>query len=479
MNNNCLYKTLSFGAIASFAILSACSPNETAGGFSEETNTVAGILLDEKGNPQANVRVFASHTKAGISDIVDTTDSDGKFELALVREGTYGLSATKNKKAMYKLINYMGQSMNIKTSLVSTTSISGTVMLRSDTSANEVYVSIPGSPWESKTSDEGSFKFKSVPQGTYPVLAKSPDPIHFVDAFYVGTFQDGKASFAGPYPTEQMENIMSKVDSAIVAQDTSENDSSLLYVGNNVAEFSKKMTMPISPEYSLQCWWPLDFLSEGTAGTKLSSDARGRTDGAVFYGAPELSDGASRNAIVLNGASQYGIVENDHNALDSATEFTLEAWVNFNKLPKDSVYRKNIVGKLGFGAIADQDVFSLSLVKGECNTKDARLAFFIAEGSGSEGDTLSCDNAVLSDAVSTKEWIYVSAVWDGSSLAMYIDGKLVQTAKTSVKKIYPSSEPIIFGKENLNLKLDDVRLSKKAVQEADVLYRYYQKGGAL
>jgi len=60
-----------------------------------------------------------------------------------------------------------------------------------------------------------------------------------------------------------------------------------------------------------------------------------------------------------------------------------------------------------------------------------------------------------------------------------VDGQLVDTAKTSVKKINPSTEPIIFGKEKLNIQLDDVRLSKTVINGADVLYRYYLKGGAL
>lgn len=306
----------------------------------------------------------------------------------------------------------------------------------------------------------------------------SPDPIRYVDAFYIAKFKDGSAEFAGPYPIDMIDSIMSKVDSN--ALNESEDSSIVLESsdGTPVAMASSiDMMMPISTEYGLQCWWPFDYLTDGSAGTKVSSDARGRTDGVVFYGSPELSEGVSRKSINLNGASQYGVVENDRNALDSATEFTLEAWVNLAKLPKESVYRKNIVGKLGFGSEADQNVFSLSLVKGECGVKNPRLAFFIAEGS--KGDSLDCENMVLSGKVAQDEWMYVTSVWNGDSLSMYINGALVDSRKTSVKKINPSSEPVIFGKENLNLKLDDVRLSKKAINSADVLYRYYLKGGAL
>lgn len=478
MSKKNLCMLVSWGVVAAIAFFAACTPEDTAGGFGEETNALAGILVNEKGEPQANVRVFARHTKANISDLVDTTDADGKFEFSLVRQGSYGLSATKGKSAMYKRVNYYGQSMEVKARMVASTDVSGKVNLREDTLASDVVVYIPGSPWEAKTSDKGKFSFKGVPEGTYSVLAKSPDPVRFVDVFYVGTFEDGKANFNGPYPVDMIDAVMAKAapDSANAVADSSE-DSEDADVRLVNSEKSKNMLLPLSPEYGTLCLWPLDYLTEGFAGTKVSSDARGRTEGVIFYGDPELTEGVSRNAIVLKGANQYGVVENDRNALDDATEMTLEAWIDVVKLPSDSVYRRNIVGKLGFGSSGDQDVFSLSLVRGECGVKKPKLAFFIA--AGSEEDSLGCENAVFSDVVETDKWMYVAVVWNGSTLSMYVDGQLVDTAKTSVKKINPSTEPIIFGKEKLNIQLDDVRLSKTVINGADVLYRYYLKGGAL
>ena len=478
MSKKNLCMLVSWGVVAAIAFFAACTPEDTAGGFGEETNALAGILVNEKGEPQANVRVFARHTKANISDLVDTTDAEGKFEFSLVRQGSYGLSATKGKSAMYKRVNYYGQSMEVKARMVASTDVSGKVNLREDTLASDVVVYIPGSPWEAKTSDKGKFSFKGVPEGTYPVLAKSPDPVRFVDVFYVGTFEDGKADFNGPYPVDMIDAVMAKAapDSVNAVADSSE-DSEDADVRLVNSEKSKNMLLPLSPEYGTLCLWPLDYLTEGFAGTKVSSDARGRTEGVIFYGDPELTEGVSRNAIVLKGANQYGVVENDRNALDDATEMTLEAWIDVAKLPSDSVYRRNIVGKLGFGSSGDQDVFSLSLVRGECGVKKPKLAFFIA--AGSEEDSLGCENAVFSDVVETDKWMYVAVVWNGSTLSMYVDGQLVDTAKTSVKKINPSTEPIIFGKEKLNIQLDDVRLSKTVINGADVLYRYYLKGGAL
>ena len=477
MNKKFICVLVSWCVVAAVGFFAACTPEDTAGGFGEETNALAGVLVNEKGEPQANVRVFARHTKANISDLVDTTDSDGRFEFSLVRQGAYGLSATKGKSAMYKRVNYYGQNMEVTARLVASTDVSGKVYLRDDTAATEVIVYIPGSPWEAKTSDKGKFSFKKVPEGVFPVYTKSPDPARFADVFYVGTFKDGKAAFNGPYPLDLIDAIMEKAapDSGIVASDSVEKDDSS-DVQLVSSETTKDMQLPLSPEYATLCWWPLDYLSDGFDG-KISSDARGRTEGVLFYGNPQLTDGVSRNAIELNKHGQYGIVENDRNALDDATELTLEAWVNVTELPESSVHRANIVGKLGFGSKGDQDVFSLSVVRGECGVKKPKLAFFIAEGS--EEDSLGCENAVFSENIKTDEWMYVAVVWNGSSLSMYVDGQLVDTVKTSVKKIKSSAEPIIFGKQDMKIKLDDVRLSKNAINAVDVLYRYYLKGGAL
>lgn len=480
MTKNHIYSIVILAAFAIYTLV-ACSPEQTAGGYSEETNTLAGLVVDEKGAPQANVVVFARHTRASISDLVDTTDSDGKFEMPLVRQGTYGLSATKGKKALYKMVAFNGQNVNVTAKLVSTTDISGKINLREDTVATSVNVSIPGSPWDAKSSSEGNFSFKKVPQGVYPVVAKSPDPIRFKDAFYVAEFKDGKANFNGPYPTDIMDDVMAKVEPNKDSTDTTKKADTTVFMFSSDLSSSSLM-FPLSAEYGVQCWWSMDYLTdnEDVPGTLVTSDARGRCDDIFFFDENIKNiDGVSHKAVELDGADQFGVVESDGDALDSSTGMTFESWVNIAKWPKDKAYRMNIVGKLGFGqnTETEQNVFSLSLIKGECGAKDPSLAFFIA--GGDEGDTLGCENVVMSSDIEVDEWMYVTAVWNGKTLALYVNGQLLETAKTSVKQIKPSAEPIIFGKEDLDLKLDEVRLSNKAIYDVDVRYRYYLKGGEL
>lgn len=443
----------------------ACT-TEVANGVSEETNTVAGILMDGSGKAVAGVPVCARHFMFDTISVVDTTDSDGKFGLAISRQGQYGLSASKDKFAYYGTINYDGSEVNVSATLEKTGKVEGEIYLRQDTAAAGVKVYIPGSPWETETDKDGAFTLKNVPVGVLPLLAKSPDPIHFVDAVYVVSVSQKSTSFRGPIPTGMFEYF---------AQSTVEEEPVDDIVNNIDAVGSAELLFPLSPEYGLRSWWPMDYLADAGKGTKKVNDARGGTDGILLYGVDSLEEGATEKALALYGSDQFGVIEGERSILDSAKALTLEAWIRLEK-PSSKNYRMNLIGKLGFGSSEDKDVFSLALVQGECDRKNVSLGFFIADGSS---NSLDCEDAAFVDYKFFDEWVYVTAVWDGNTSALYVNGVKVAEKAVSVTQIGVSSEPIFFGKESVNLKLDDVRLSTSAIGESDVLYRYYLKGGAI
>lgn len=445
----------------------ACT-TEVANGVSEETNTVAGILVDGSGKVVAGVPVCARHYAVDTITVTDTTDSEGKFGLALSRQGQYGLSASKDKFAYYSTINFDGSEVNVSAKLEKTGSVEGKIYLRQDTSSAGIKVYIPGSPWETETDKNGGFSLKNVPVGVLPLLAKSPDPIHFVDAVYVVSVSSKSTSFRGPIPTGMFEYF--------AKSSAEEEEEPVGEIVNTVdAVGAANLQFPLSPEYSLRSWWPMDYLTKAGKDTKKVSDARGGTDGILLYGVDSLEEGATEKALALYGSDQFGVIEGDRGLLDSAKALTLEAWMQVEK-PDSKNYRMNLIGKLGFGSSEDKDVFSLALVQGECDRKNVSLGFFIADGSS---NSLECEDAAFVDYKLFDEWVYVTVVWDGKTSALYINGLKVAEKAVSVTQIGVSSEPIFFGKESLNLKLDDVRLSTTAIGESDVLYRYYLKGGAI
>ena len=445
----------------------ACT-TEVANGVSEETNTVAGILVDGSGKVVAGVPVCARHYAVDTITVTDTTDSEGKFGLALSRQGQYGLSASKDKFAYYSTINFDGSEVNVSAKLEKTGSVEGKIYLRQDTSSAGIKVYIPGSPWETETDKNGAFSLKNVPVGVLPLLAKSPDPIHFVDAVYVVSVSSKSTSFRGPIPTGMFEYF--------AKSSAEEEEEPVGEIVNTVdAVGAANLQFPLSPEYGLRSWWPMDYLTKAGKDTKKVSDARGGTDGILLYGVDSLEEGATEKALALYGSDQFGVIEGDRGLLDSAKALTLEAWMQVEK-PDSKNYRMNLIGKLGFGSSEDKDVFSLALVQGECDRKNVSLGFFIADGSS---NSLECEDAAFVDYKLFDEWVYVTVVWDGKTSALYINGLKVAEKAVSVTQIGSSSEPIFFGKESLNLKLDDVRLSTSAIGESDVLYRYYLKGGAI
>lgn len=445
------------------AIFCACSESDkVAGGVSEETNTLAGVLLDHKGKAASGVVLTARHFTMDSIVLVDTTDSDGQFGLPLKRQGKYGLSAQMDSHSYYETVDYEGSDISITAELQNQFNISGTLNLRVDTVAANVSVYIPGSEWNAVTDKNGHFSLKGVPMGKTPLIAESPDPIRFNDAVYLVEVEEKNNAFLGPLPSEML---------YVLIEDTTEIDETL---------FSSKDTLnfPLSSEYGIRSWWSMDYLTTSTNKLNIIDDVRGGTESMLVYGKTELDSGVNNSALVLKGAKNYGVVENDKGILDSIEAFVLEASLEVDSIiSSEKAYRKNIIGKIGFGSEEENDVFSLAVIQNVCDVKKPSLAFFIADGAH---DSLSCENAVVaSKPLKLKSWVYVTVVWNAGNLSLYLDGKLSNEKKVSVEKINVSSEPIFFGKEAMDLKLDDVRLGTKAITDVDVLYRYYLKGGAI
>lgn len=452
--------------VASSAVGFVACSTDLAGGVSEETNSLAGILLDTKGNSVAGVPVVARHMYVDTLVYTDTTDASGKFALPLSRQGIYGISAESESQALYKTVRYSGKKIeSLSLEMSEVTSVKGRVVLDSSLMAKGVVVYLPGTSWSAEADSAGTFEFKSIPVGSYAVLVESPDPMRYVNAAYLLDATTDDAILSGPLPTSD-ENLF--VD---------DGDSVSYNFGSTEDAGSKNVIqLPLSTEYGLFSWWSMDY--ETVNGTQRTlRDSRGNADGILLYGNAQLVDGVLDKALSLRGAEQFGVVENDNGALDSAEQFTIELLLHLDSAESGSSYRKNIMGKLGFGADGDHDLFSLALVEGGCGVENARLAFFLADGSG---DSLSCENAAVSNKnVEFGSWFHLVVVYDAGMIRMYENGNLVAEKETQIKLLGGSDEPIFFGKESLNLMLDDVRLGKKAITSADVLYRYNLKGGAL
>ena len=407
-----------------------CSNDEVAGGVSEETNTIAGVLVDKKGSPVVSAMVYCKSVDVDTLESSDETNSKGEFSLPVKRSGSYGISATVDSQAFYEVVEFKGKDVNLKSvALKETVDFKGRVVLREDSSAAGIVVRIPGSSWVAKTDSLGFYKLEGLPVGKADLQVVPTDLTRFV-------------------------RVEHEVNVGVLA-------------GANGVD---SVMVPLSMEYGLRSWW--NFAGVSSEGpVDFVKDSRSWTAGMKLYGNPEF--GA---AVHFKGASQFGVVEDDRGILDGVSAFAVEAVLQIDKVLDDSAsFRRNLVGKLGFGSDEDRPVFSLAVVKGMCGAQKTSFAFFMADGSG---DSLSCKNAVVSkNALDFSKRYYLMATWNGKKVSLYENGKKVGETDVSFEKISASEESIFVGKESLEFSLEDLRISVEPLNDADAENRNHLIAG--
>ena len=408
---NKLYSTIFAALLFVVLVWVGCSNNEVAGGVSEETNTIAGVLVDRKGSPVVSAMVYCKSVEVDTLISSDETNSKGEFSLPVKRYGSYGISASVDSLAFYEMVEFKGKDVDLKSvALKETIDFKGRVMLRDDSTAAGITVRVPGSSWIAQTDSLGFYKLKGLPMGKTTLLVAPTDLARFVRVEH----EVNLGTLAGA----------NGVDSVMV---------------------------PLSMEYGLRSWWAFNaFDKEGTV--DFVNDSRAWTAGMKLYGGPYFNA-----AVHFKGASQFGVVEDDRGILDGVTGFAVEVVLQVDNVLDDSdSFRKNLVGKLGFGSADDKDVFSLSVIQGMCGAKKTSFAFFMADGSG---DSLSCKNAVVStNALEFGKRYYLIATWNG---------KKVGETEVPFEKISASEESIFVGKESLEFSLEDLRISTEPLNDAD------------
>ncbi len=399
----------------------SCSA-EVAGGSSEETNSIAGILQMPGGSAAAHVAVEARLTTNGKFLYTDTTDERGEFSIAVRSSGTYGVSASTDSFAFYDTVSVFGKSVTCNGSLAATDSIRGRIFLRKGIPAENATVELSGSPWKTVADSDGSFVLRGVPRSRFALAVTSPEP----------TFALGVSI---PFSPEEFA----------------------------IESVRRDVFLPLSPDYSVAGFWTFDFASDG-----YTADTKGLSGKAKLFGNASLDSGLSETkALRLESAADFAVVEEDRGVLDNATELSVEAWVKFSRLDTGKASIENIFGKLGF---SDSAVFSLAVVNDTCGAEGAAFAFFLSQGSG---DSLRCETAAISKVGISEGWNYLTASWDGDSTKIFVNGILSGAAESPIESLVGENGiPLYFGKGNLSLILDDVRISTVALEDVDAEYRY-------
>lgn len=446
-------------------LLCGCSPVETAGGVSEETNSVSGVLVAADGNFARNVVIHARHSAKSDQLFVDTTDENGAFGFSIKEYGEYVLSSHKAGQAIYETFVYTGSDLKMSSKMTTVKTIQGNLVLDGVSSPEDAKVGIPGTDWVSSVKPTGYFVLSNLPLGTYNLTVSSPDRERFDDAEYTLVLEGDSYWLNGPLPR-------GIVHSEPV--DVSVNSKGVSY--NGVSEITLPM---IDVDYKIQYVWTMDSVlalpSDSGTGYYLLDDMGHETE-TVFLYEPEFTEGVDGKAIRFVASDYAAVDTSGFLDVDSLTELSIEGFFKFNNPEAFAVgeFQKNILSKRGDDYI--EEMIGVSLISGKCGAVEPRLAFYSVNVNNPTCGYM----AVSQRAVPAGEWIYVVLTWRRGIAKIYQNGVLTGRIDTGLRWMENISKPLYIGGDGLDFEMDDVRFGFKEISSAEVLYRYYKRlGGQL
>jgi serine/threonine protein kinase len=172
-----------------------------------------------------------------------------------------------------------------------------------------------------------------------------------------------------------------------------------------------------------------------------------------FVGDPTFAQGRSGLALSLNGVDQYA--QTAGMVLDTSKPFSVTAWVTWNGGPSHS---PSFISQDGMGS----SVFSLG------KRKNAGFCFALKR------TFLQTAEVESTTALLRNTWYHVVGVFTGTSIKLYVDGKLAATE--SISSPYFTAGPMIVGADLLNDKrsdywggmINEVKVFNRALSDAEV-----------
>jgi hypothetical protein len=209
---------------------------------------------------------------------------------------------------------------------------------------------------------------------------------------------------------------------------------------------SPKFAFALLALFAFSCTNPAKTVPMLTGGTSEETNTLAYNEVSPTVG----RDGHSKTALSFKNPNSY--VASDGGKFSVAVAFEISAWFKIDSLPQKSAVPYNLIGK--------NDIFSLALVNGACETEVPAFAFFLTE----ESSIFACKHVVLSrNPVKTGLWTFVEVKWDGRYLTLYQDG--VQVAKEErILAVLPYSNlPIYWGKSGISFAIEELSLNTEAL----------------
>ena len=412
-----------------------------AGGVDEEQNTVAGATDEEFSQPASSSEMNEQPVTESSSSFSTPADPSAPTSSGL-EQGT----AIVIPDPIIGTIS--SSSYTVPTSSTDSTEQRQdlhefTGIIRNNGNPLDLSLNVDGNLYTTTTDQSGRFTFENVPEGTHVLYTTKDGTVG--DVAFLLQNSGNRCSLLGPIPASESENLTATDLTAPPMQTiipsaagTTIPDTTTIVVGGGDG---KKDSVAYQGGIEISCYPIGEMPHEADYGHVC------KWDESTLNGAPSECDLTANPEAV-----------------------TIEANVVIGNLDSESSYRLNIVGKQWEKS---NGLFSLAVINNDCGVTKPSLAFFVSNGSG-----YSCDNALISGVtVETGVPLALTAVWSGNSLWLYKNGFLAAFRVGSVDLSNDLNAPVVFGNEDGTVTLNSVQLGNKAIYSADVLYRYYLKGG--
>lgn len=217
-----------------------------------------------------------------------------------------------------------------------------------------------------------------------------------------------------------------------------------------------------SLEDGLVGYWSFDEGSGNTAHDISGNDNHGTIHGASW------TTGISGSALEFDGQSDYLQIP-DSDSLDLKTNaFTITAWINADSFFGEGGHNGNLI--LCKWQTQTIGQYHLTAYSG------GSLKLLIADGT-------TADYVRAFDVLSTNEWNFVVASWDGAIARLYANGELVAENSTTILSLYQEdyySDYVQIGHDTggsypywfFDGTIDEVRIYERALDGYEILNIY-------
>jgi hypothetical protein len=208
------------------------------------------------------------------------------------------------------------------------------------------------------------------------------------------------------------------------------------------------------PSGDLVAWWPLD---EGAGALAIDASGHGRT--GFLTGGPQWSDGPSLSFDGVDDRVEAGSFDVSGSAL------TLSAWIYPEGLDNCSANDCRILSK-STGTAEDDHYFMLSTIAGGGG---ARLRFRLKTAGSTT--TLIAGSGDLAE----NRWLHAAAVYDGSTMELFLDGVSVGSIPKSGAlsqdpnvQVWIGGNPTEPTSKPWRGRIDEVRIYERALSAAEL-----------